>query len=153
MTVRDRRLNRFLKLSLLEKMQLISIIYWRIKTRYWYGLFFGAMGKGSYIRSPLAIARPDRIFWGDRVSIGPGARLEVVQTNKSRVPSFIVGDGTNFEQDVHIACHNMIKTGKNVSITARCSIVDISHPYMQPDLTKSLANLIVDECSYCRNWG
>jgi hypothetical protein len=35
MTVRDRRLNRFLKLSLLEKMQLISIIYWRIKTRYW----------------------------------------------------------------------------------------------------------------------
>jgi len=140
--------NRFLKLSLLEKIQSIKLIYWRLKSRWWYGLFLGAIGKGSYIHSPLVIARPDRIFLGNRVSIGPGARLEIIQSSETRLPSLIVGDGTNFEQNVHIACHSKIVIGENVSITARCSIVDVNHPFVNPDLTKSLASLIEDECSY-----
>ena len=142
------KLQKFFKLSLLEKYNFVSTIYWKLKSRFWYKLFLGAMGHKSFIISPLMISRPDRIFIGDRVSIKPGARLEVVQSNRMRLPILSIGDGSNLEQNAHIACHNRIVIGKNVSITANCSIVDINHPCTNPDLTKSLANLIVDEPTF-----
>jgi acetyltransferase-like isoleucine patch superfamily enzyme len=58
-----------------------------------------------------------------------------------------IGSNTNFEQGVHIICHNRIKIGRDVSITGRCAIVDVSHPYNGP-IEEKIGNLIADEDSF-----
>ena len=58
-----------------------------------------------------------------------------------------IGSNANFEQGLHIICHNRIKIGREVSITGRCAVVDVSHPYDGP-IEEKIGNLIADEDSF-----
>lgn len=107
---------------------LLGIIYVKIKTNFWYRLFFKKIGNRVLIFKPSMISNPQNIEIGNLTSIRKGSRLEVIlHINKSA--SLIIGNNVNVEQNVHIVCGNLIKIGDNVSITANCALVDISHPY------------------------
>jgi acetyltransferase-like isoleucine patch superfamily enzyme len=66
---------------------------------------------------------------GANVLIRDGARIELLLKKGRPYPRLVIGDHTNIEQNVHIACVSEIIIGRGVSITANCAIVDVTHPY------------------------
>jgi acetyltransferase-like isoleucine patch superfamily enzyme len=101
----------------------------RAKTRFFYSLFFGSIGRHSVICKPLLITNPGKIFIKDFVTIRDGVRLEVVSGSATTTPRLIIGNNVNIEQNVHIVCGSRIDIGDNVSITGGVAIVDVVHPY------------------------
>jgi acetyltransferase-like isoleucine patch superfamily enzyme len=113
-----------------------------------YRLVFKKFGQGSFIRNPLLILNPACITVGDRVAIRDGIRLEVVFSNSSRNPELVIENDTNIEQNVHIVCQSRIRIGNNVSITANCCIVDVTHPFADVHDLKKIGSRILDEPSF-----
>lgn len=122
-------LKRLFASSWYERLELIRSLCTALKTRLYYAPFFGAIGKGSRIATPLMIRNPHRIFIGDNTRIRRGARLETIVLDKSRPPSLVIGNNVNIEQNVHIVCSSRIVIGDRVSITGGCAIVDTKHPF------------------------
>lgn len=96
---------------------------------------------------PMLILNGDCIAIGDRVLIRDGARLEALRDPYGRKPRLTVGSDTNIEQGVHIVCHCRVNIGSKVSITGRCAIVDVTHPYAGIEDSK-IGAAILDEDSY-----
>ncbi len=134
-------------LPLYDKLNLIRMMYLRIKGVVLYRHIFGAFGDKSWIASPELIANPRYMRIGDSVSIRKGVRLECIEDMYGRTPTLRIGSNVNIEQDVHIVCHNRITIGNNVSITGRCAIVDVTHPYRGED-TEKIGSRIADEDSF-----
>lgn len=99
--------------------KLVSIIWHRPR--------FAAFGAGSFIIAPLVILNPRYISIGRNVRVRNGLRLEAIDS--LRRPHLEIGDNCNIEQDVHIVCSGEVLIGRDCSITARCAIVDTSHPF------------------------
>ena len=123
------RLGILLRAPFSNKVLFLRHLYWRFKTRFFYSFMFKKMGRGSRIYRPMFICNADCIEIGDYVSIWDGVRLEAVRDSFGRTPLLTIGSNTGIEQGVHIVCHNRVAIGKDVSITARCAIVDVTHPY------------------------
>ncbi|MET0307678.1 MAG: acyltransferase [Sphingomonas sp.] len=88
---------------------------------------FGGYGRRVVIERPTLIAGARYIRLGDGVKIRAGARLEAIAL-PGRQPSLLIGADTNIEQNVHLVAHHRVHIGRNVSITANCAIVDVTHP-------------------------
>lgn len=140
-------IGRLLHEPLSNKVLALRHIYWRFKSRVLYSLMFKRFGIKSVIYRPMLICNADCIEIADRVSIWDGVRLEVVRDPYGRTPSLTIGSNTNIEQDVHIVCHNRVMIGRDVSITGRCAIVDVTHPYQDISAGK-IGSLIADEDSF-----
>jgi acetyltransferase-like isoleucine patch superfamily enzyme len=124
-----------------------AYLYWRIRTCLFYRFLFKRMGNKCVIYRPMIIDNADCIELGDRVYIRDGVRLEAIRDLYGRTPSLTIGSNTNIEQGVHIICHNRVKIGRDVSITGRCAIVDVTHPYRNVNSGK-VGELIADDDSY-----
>lgn len=103
------------------------ILVW-LKGHLIYAPFFASYGRRVTIESPTLINHPEFIHIGNNVSIRKGLRLEAINKH-GRTPKIVIGDHCNIEQNVHIVGHSKINIGRNVSITAHCAIVDVTHPY------------------------
>jgi acetyltransferase-like isoleucine patch superfamily enzyme len=125
----------------------LSHLYWRIKARLFYRFLFKRIGAGTVIVRPMLILNADCIEIADHVLIRDGVRLEAVRDPYGRTPSLTIGTNTNIEQDVHIVCHNRVTIGKDVSITGRCAIVDVTHPYQDISAGK-IGDLIANDDSF-----
>jgi len=123
------KLKRFWQAPFLNKLYGLGTFYCRLKAVVFYRFVFKEFGKGSYIRSPLLILNPAFVSIGERVAIREGVRLEVVVDSHHRKPELLVGNGSSFEQNVHVVCHSRVRIGENVAIAANCCIVDVTHPY------------------------
>lgn len=123
-----RKLVRFCRMPLFTKLHALSTQYYKLKGVIVYRIAFKQFGKGSYIRRPLLILNPSFISIGKRVGIRDGIRLEVIDRG-GMIPSLMIGDNANIEQNVHIVCQSRISIGRDVSITSNCSIVDVEHRY------------------------
>jgi acetyltransferase-like isoleucine patch superfamily enzyme len=88
---------------------------------------FRQFGRGSFMIRPIQILNPRYISIGRNVRIRNHLRLEAI--DKLRQPDLVIGDHCNIEQDVHIICSSRVHIGSHCSITARCAIVDTSHPF------------------------
>ncbi|MHC1767839.1 MAG: acyltransferase [Verrucomicrobiia bacterium] len=110
------------------------------KTQLFYRLFFGAIGRHSIIRSPVAIVHPENIFIGERVGIRHGCRLEAVVSRfgKNHQPRIVIGDDSSFEQNLHVVCGESVVIGNKVAVTENVGIFDIWHPYQ--DLTTPIVD-------------
>lgn len=108
---------------------------------------FRNLGARCIIRKPLMMRNLRFVTLGNGVSIRQGIRLEVVLSNPRRIPTLVIGNNVNIEQNVHIVCHSKIIIGNNVSITGNCAIVDVTHPYGGEDSEKIGAR-ILDEDSF-----
>jgi acetyltransferase-like isoleucine patch superfamily enzyme len=111
-----------------------------------YRPFFGYWGRNVVIENPVLIANPRFIHIGDHVLIRSGVRLEAVLAH-GRKPEIRIGDGCNIEQNVHIVSHSRVIIGRQVSITANCAIVDVTHPY-NGDRTLPIGSQVKDEDSF-----
>jgi acetyltransferase-like isoleucine patch superfamily enzyme len=142
------KLKSFWRASLLNKLYILSTLYYITKGIVLYRFLFKEFGKGSCIRRPLLIFNPGFISIGKRVSIRDGVRLEIVRSNDRRLPRLLIGDDTNIEQNVHIVCHSYIRIGSKVSITGNCCIVDVTHPFRDVQDTTKIGARIEDEDSF-----
>jgi acetyltransferase-like isoleucine patch superfamily enzyme len=145
--VNTNRIRKLLAAPFSNKVLALRQVYWRAKTQLYYRPMFKSLGPRSVICRPMLICNADCIEIADHVSIREGVRLEAVRDPYGRTPSLTIGSNTNIEQDVHIVCHNRIIIGKDVSITGRCAIVDVTHPYRDIRAGK-IGDLIADENSF-----
>lgn len=111
-----------------------------------YRPFFGYWGRKVVIEKPMLIANPRFIYIGDGVLIRSGVRLEAVLAH-GRKPKIRIGDGCNIEQNVHIVSHSRVTIGRQVSITANCAIVDVTHPY-DGDPSQPIGSQVKNEDSF-----
>jgi acetyltransferase-like isoleucine patch superfamily enzyme len=130
--------------SVWELLAALTTGWHRLKTMLWYRLFFKAIGARSSIRNPLLIANPKYIALGSNVSIRDGVRLELVRRPNAPSPELRIGNNVTIEQDFHLACCSKIVIGDNVSIAARCSVVDITHPFWRIDISESIAGAMLE---------
>lgn len=72
------------------------------------------------------------------------ARLELIASN-GRLPILDIGDDVSIEQDAHIGCISEIRIGDRVTISARCTILDVSHPFEDVDRTDSIGARLSSE--------
>ena len=122
----------------------LSNLYWRIVTRLYYRPQFGAIGERTIIRKPLLIRRAKGIHIGKRCGIRDGARLELL--DGGRLPPLLqIGDDVSIEQSVHIGCMHRVNIGDRVTIAARCTILDFSHPYDDIDDLSSLVTRVTSD--------
>jgi acetyltransferase-like isoleucine patch superfamily enzyme len=142
------RLKKFWRAPLFNKLYGLSIFYYKMKGIVVYRHVFKSFGRGSYIRKPLLIFNPQFVTIGERVAIRDGIRLEVVRSNSDRTPSLVIGNDTNIEQNVQIVCHSRMRIGNNVSVTAHCAIVDVTHPYADLYSSIRIGARIQDEDSF-----
>ncbi len=129
------------------KIVAFTYLYWRLRTCLFYRFLFKRIGNKCVIYRPMIINNADCIELGNRVNIRDGVRLEAIRDPYGRVPSLIIGSNTNIEQGVHIICHNRVTIGRDVSITGRCAIVDVTHPYQDVHSGK-VGDLIADDDSF-----
>jgi len=142
------KLKRFWRVPYLNKLHILSILYYKMKGIVFYRFFFKEFGTGSCIRRPLLILNPAFISIGERVSIREGVRLEIVRSDKSRIPCLSIGSDTNIEQNVHIICHSRIRIGRGVSVTGHCCIADVTHPYRDVHDSTKIGARIENEDSF-----
>jgi acetyltransferase-like isoleucine patch superfamily enzyme len=142
------RLGRFARLPLYEKLSRLQTAYYRLKTKYFYGPVFKSMGANCIIRRPILLRNCGYTQLGNNVLIRDGVRIEVVLSNPKRTPDLRIGDNVSIEQNVHIVCHSRVIIGSNVSITANCAIVDVTHPFDSMTHIPNIGNRILDEDSY-----
>jgi acetyltransferase-like isoleucine patch superfamily enzyme len=146
MTITKNKILQILNEPLLNNLNRLSMLKYKLVNQLIYQSSFKEMGKGSLIIKPMLIQNPQHIKIGDNVFIRNGARIETYTTSNDRIPELIIGNNTNIEQNVHIICHNRIHIGSNVSITGNCAIVDTTHPYEEVnDLIKIGARILDDD--------
>lgn len=142
-----RKLKQLIDAPLSNKLVTITHLYWRFKTFLIYRPMFKHIGSKCAIYNPMIINNADCIEIGDQVTIRNGVRLEAIRDPYGRTPSLVIGSNTNIEQDVHIICHHRVRIGRDVSITGRCAIVDVTHPY-ENIADGKIGNLIADVDSF-----
>jgi acetyltransferase-like isoleucine patch superfamily enzyme len=143
------KIEQFFKLSPLDKLNALNILYRRGVVALWYKPQFGFIGTGTWIQTPTLISNPQYIHVGHHTSIRRGVRLEVIRAHLHRKPELTIGDHVNIEQNVHIVCHSKVYIGSHVSITANCAIVDVTHPFQtERGLPDKIGNTVLDEDSF-----
>lgn len=107
----------------------LQALFHRLKTQMYFRPQFGDIGSNTTLFPPLFLSNIQFVYIGRGVLIRNGVRLEVLKPDSEVKPRLAIGDFTNIEQDVHIVCRSNIEIGTNVSLGARCVIVDVNHPY------------------------
>ena len=131
--------------SLHNNLSLLATIPARIASAIYYPRVFGSFGPRSLMQSPLLLHNPQFMHIGSHVSIRNGIRMQAFQTNRERIPSLRIGDGSMIEQFVHIVCHNRITIGSNVAIAPMCGIVDSNHPWLDSPEIMNPGSQVVDD--------
>jgi acetyltransferase-like isoleucine patch superfamily enzyme len=142
------KLLRFWRAPFPNKVQLLLISYYKIKGTVYYRFVFKKFGRDSFLLKPILIWNPQYISIGERVAVRNGIRLEVLVTGNDRIPSLVIGDDTNIEQNVHVVCHSRVHIGSHVSIAGNCSMADVTHPYSDLDDSRNIGVRIKDEDSF-----
>lgn len=143
-----RKIQRFLARSFPDKLNVLRVMFYRIKGVVYHRRVFGSFGSGSVLYNPMLLSNPQYIHIGRNVTIRPGVRLEAVLNDPECPPELRIGDNVNIEQNVHIVCHSRICIGKNVSITGHCAVVDVTHPYEDVHDPVKIGDRILAERSY-----
>jgi len=105
-----------------------------LEVRVWtnlYRLFFGRIGKGAVICRADSVISPDRIFIGDQVGIGHGARLDALQefAGQAYEGSIHIGDRTSIQPYFHVAAAAKMCIGHDILIASRVYISDHDHQF------------------------
>ena len=125
------KLLKFIKLPFYDKLNLFSSIYYRIKTQYFYKLFFKSIGKRTTIRKPIILINVHKIDIGENVFIRDYARIECVINKGTQQlnPKLLIESGVSFEQRCHIIVGGELIIGKNSIISFDVMITDTEHEY------------------------
>ena len=87
-------------------------------------IYFGHIGKLSYIGKPIGIIGARNINIGDRVRIQPGCRLEAHDAGK-----IYIEDNVSIGQNFHCTAGGTLVIGRNSTVLGNTFITDIDHDY------------------------
>jgi acetyltransferase-like isoleucine patch superfamily enzyme len=120
--------------------------FYKIKTRYWYGIFLSECGKNNSIIKPI-ILTPKFIFLKNDILIRDNCRVEAVSAymDTNYTPQIIINDHVSIEQNLHLTCAGKITIGSDTAIAANVTITDINHPYTDITLPPEKQPLQVSE--------
>jgi acetyltransferase-like isoleucine patch superfamily enzyme len=78
------------------------------------------------IRFPLDMRGKSRISWGKGFTTGRNCRIEAVG-NPTGIPTIVIGDGVQINDNVHIVGMESVSIGNNVLMASKIFISDCSH--------------------------
>jgi acetyltransferase-like isoleucine patch superfamily enzyme len=146
------------KKDLYKKIQTLKVLWYFIKTKWWYSHFLRECGKGNVIM-PFFLFTPKRIILRNNILINNNARIEAIEEYEGVLfnPLIIFHDNVQIEQNLHLTCATKIEIGAFTSIGANVTITDIHHPYddislpieQQQIVTKDV--FISEECKIYNN--
>lgn len=147
------KLLGFVRLSSYEKASKLKIVFTKIKTRYFYSMYFKKIGQGSIIKKPLFLMNLKYISIGCNVVIGEGIRMEAINSHKSQNfnPQIIIEDGVTFQQRCHVTAVDTLIIGKNSMISFDVSIQDSDHEYFNLSIPVSDQLLSVNKTQVGEN--
>ena len=130
--------------NLVKRMDLYKSI-WAVRACI-YRLFFSKLGFPSYFGKPIYIRGWNRIRFGNRFRIFPGARIEAHGNGQ-----IIVGDNVSIGQNLHlVACKN-ITIQDNALIAENVFISDCDHRYEDINSSVTDQGLTVNETFIGKN--
>ena len=112
----------------------------RLELAFWtrvYRRCFGRVGSGCAIARADQVLNPERIFVGDWVGIGHGARLDAFTEHAGDYYDgrIYIGDGTSIQPFIHLAAAGTLRIGRHVLVASRVFISDHNHTYANPTLS------------------
>ncbi|CAM4016940.1 acyltransferase [Arcobacter cloacae] len=124
------KLKKFINLPLSRKLQVLSSIYYKLKSQIFYKLMFKSMGVKSVIKKPLFLT-PEYISIGNGCYIWNDARIEAITSyaNENFNPHIILEDGVTIQQRCHITAADTLIIGKDTAILFDVMITNIDHEY------------------------
>ena len=107
----------------------ISKIFWSIRAVL-YKPFMGSIKFPSYIGKPKFIKRLSGLYFGKKVRIYPGLRVEL-EGNNSKIT---IGNNVSIGQDCHfVSSSDNLQIGNNVVISGNVLITNCDHNYKDID--------------------
>lgn len=103
-------------------------LYFKVKTRIWYKMLFGELGKNSIIIKPMKLDNPKDILIGNNVTVNEYSWLFSVR-NDLNSPKIIIEDGVQIGHFAHIVSMKKVHIGRNVLIADKVYISDNNHNY------------------------
>ena len=121
-------------------------VFNKIKTKYWYGIFFAECGKNNSVVKPILLT-PQFIYLKNNILIRNNCRIEGVSDylGLKYNPEIKIHDRVSIEQNLHLTCANRITIGRDTAIAANVTITDINHPYADINLPPEMQPLQVGE--------
>jgi acetyltransferase-like isoleucine patch superfamily enzyme len=129
-----KKIKQFYGRPWLEKTQSLGEAYWSLKSRCYYRLFFGQIGKKSKLIQPMRLRNVQHIYIHDHVTVNKYAFLLTLQTDPLKPPKLILGEGSIIGHMNHITCINQVAIGRQVLTADRVYISDHSHDFSNPNL-------------------
>ena len=132
----SRKIIRFIKSPIWEKLIYIKRSYRIILSRRYYARVFKSFGSGTVMCSPMLITHPECVEIGNRVHIRDGLRMEAITAwgDQRFAPHIRIEDNVSIEQNAHITCANHLTIKKNTVILFNVTITDIDHAYEAIDV-------------------
>jgi carbonic anhydrase/acetyltransferase-like protein (isoleucine patch superfamily) len=93
---------------------------------------FGGLGHRSVLMPPLRVNGEDRIWIGDRVFVGPGGFLNVIDEDGRR-GSISIGHGTEMTGSCTLSSVESVTLGERVLLARGVYIADHGHAFADPD--------------------
>ena len=124
-----RKAFHLLQLPWHDRLNALHSLCVQLKTRLYYSLVFGRVGRHCKIYKPLLLSNPRFVFIGNNTLIRAGARIETIITSETSPPALEIGNNVNIEQNAHLICGKGIIIEDNVSIAPNCAILDTKHPF------------------------
>lgn len=127
------KINKFIGMSLAEKIRYCQFLYDRIYFCCFTKIFLRACGSKAIIRKPLFIT-PEYIALGSNVYIAAGCRIEGIASYLSGDkynPLVVIEDGVSFEQFIHITAASKLVIDKGTIASYGVMITDIDHGYQK----------------------
>ncbi len=135
-------ITKMYQAPMIHKINFIIEIYSKLKTQYYYKLFFQNIGHNTRIHSPLLIRYPQNISIGKNVFIREGIRIEAI-VNRDRFTNIHIGDNTSIEQNCHITGGGELIIGNNIVMAYGAMITDIDHEYREIEINILKQPLII----------
>lgn len=105
----------------------------KVKTYLVYKPLLGEIGKKCKIFKPMRLIGAHNLYIGDSVRIYKNSRIETVEVwgQTQYKPKIKVGNGTSFEQNLHLICASKVEIGADVVVSANVYITDLDHSYQE----------------------
>lgn len=109
--------------------------------------FFGSFLWPGYLGRPTVMHGMDKMYFGSKVRIYPGARFEAHGTD-ARI---YIGDNVGIAQNVHITAGGSLAIGSGTAILANTFVTDIEHIYAKVDVPILEQPVIIRETKIGKN--
>lgn len=95
---------------------------------------FASFGKRTVVQLPVRLSGESRVALGADVFVGAGSWVQVIadESNGSRTPAIVIGDGTSISGMCVLSAVGSIRIGRKVLMARNVYIADHGHAFGDP---------------------